>query len=159
MKPSFWQFFKCLIFLWAALTVAIVSAKADTVPPQRQAPKPAVAKPTLDKAFVFHVAALGSTDAFDKITTSRFLNYSRRSRSPGTCHEVNPYFGPAPSDGRLATRSAIAFGGEIAASFLLKKLTKNSSHRWIRESWRAPMLYWTGDHIAAGAWNLANCGS
>lgn len=130
-----------------------------SVASKEERPKFAFERPTFDAAFALHSAALGGATAMDLITTSRFLNYSRGGGTTNACRESNFILGHNPSDGRLAARGAAIFFGQLTTAWMLKRATRHSAHRWLRESWRVPMLYWSGRHIEAGAVNLARCGS
>jgi len=76
---------------------------------------------------------------------------------PGICTESNRSLGRTPSDGRITGYFAAWTGGEVAATYLVKKLTQRFKPRWAHEAWRGPVTYLSVYHAFWGFHNLNNC--
>jgi len=146
----------------------LFKAKAPEPPPALvkpliiEKPKPILRQRVADKTFWLHSSAFMGSIALDAWSTSRFVNYNRSHQNligtqPGICTEGNRSLGPTPSDAHIAGYFAAWTGGEVAATYLLKRLTRHSKTRWVRESWRFPMTYLTAYHSYWGLHNLAVC--
>ena len=125
-------------------------------------PKPALQMRTADGTFWLHSAAFAGSMALDAWSTSRLVNFYRKNVNspievPGICTETNRSLGRTPTDARIAGYFAAWTGGEVAATYLLKKVTWHFKPQWARESWRAPMTYFTALHGFWGLRNLNNC--
>jgi len=135
---------------------------AATAPLKTTQPKPALRPRTADKLFWLHSSAFAGSMALDAWSTSRFLNYNRSHQNligqdPGICTEGNRSLGLMPSNGHIVSYFAAWTGGEVAATYLLKRLTRHAKTRWVRESWRAPISYLTAYHSYWGVHNFALC--
>lgn len=152
----------------SALDKPLGEPKAVKAPPATHAalkpemPRPNLRTPTADKLFWLHASAFAGSMALDAWSTSRFVNFDRSHANsewqvPGMCTEGNRSLGRTPTDGRIAGYFAAWTGSELAATYVLKKITRHFRPRWARESWRAPISYFTAYHTLLGLRNLNDC--
>ena len=140
-----------------------MEALPPSVTPLRvEQPKPVFRAHTADKLFWLHTSAFAGSVALDAWSTSRFLDYRRSHESligkeTGICTEGNRSLGLTPSNGHLASYYAAWTGGEVAATYVIKRLTRHAKSHWVRESWRFPIAYLTTYHSYWGLHNLAVC--
>lgn len=146
----------------AVTLVPALPAPAKPVPWKIAPAKPALRTRTADRLFWLHSSAFAGSIALDAWSTSRLVNFYNKYKNspievPGICTEGNRSLGPAPSDGRIAGYFLAWTSGEVAATYLLKRVTRHFKPRWARESWRAPISYFTVYHAFWGLHNLNNC--
>jgi len=135
---------------------------AAPTPFKAEQPKPILRTHTADKLFWLHSSAFAGSVALDAWSTSRLANFYRSHVNspipvPGICTEGNSSLGRTPTDGRIAGYFAAWAGGEVAATYVFKKVAHRFKPRWAHESWRFPITYLTAYHAFWGAANLDRC--